>query len=260
MQYYNPENREPFRWAIVAVVIYAIILAVLMLTIHFTTMVADTTQEGILVEFGESDFGQGAEELAATDVSATPPVPQELQEEVPLEHDDRQEIAIEQQQTEKKSPETTQVEQPQESRDTVIVEERVVNQQALFPGRNQQSSATSQGDSTDQGNQGAESGGESGVSQGGGDGNTAVATLKDRSVVGSLPKPNYGADASGKVIIDITVDDAGRVKSATYRAQGSTTNNSQLVAAAREAALKAQFTTSDNFIQAGTITYIFKMN
>lgn len=47
---------------------------------------------------------------------------------------------------------------------------------------------------------------------------------------------------------------------AAYRSQGSTTNNSELVAAAVEAALKARFSESETIVQGGTITYIFRMN
>ncbi len=262
MHYYNPENKAPQRWAALAVVIYLLVLLLLMIFIRFTTFEEDPLSQGILVQFGETDFGEGEQELIATDVAATPPPPQRQEAEEQLLTDEREEVALEQQEV--KAPEkqeTEQTEQPIKQRDTVIVEERVVNKQALFPGRSSESTSTSQGESSDVGNQGAPSGGAEGAATGGGeDGDMPVAVLKDRSVVGVLPKPAYQANVSGRVVIDITVDDSGRVKSATYRAQGSTTNNSQLVSAAQEAALKARFTPSDNFIQGGTITYVFKMN
>lgn len=46
---------------------------------------------------------------------------------------------------------------------------------------------------------------------------------------------------TGKVIIDVTVDAAGRVTSAEFHAQGSTTSNATLVEAAKRAAMKARF-------------------
>lgn len=85
------------------------------------------------------------------------------------------------------------------------------------------------------------------------------AGLQGRGLVGSLPKPSYTADAAGKVVIEVVVDAAGKVTKATYRAQGSTTNNAVLVEAARQAALKARFAESSAFMQSGTITYIFTM-
>ncbi len=260
MHYYDPENREPRMWGVVSVVVYFATTALLMFTLSFSVQQTDEADQGILVQFGEDEDGLGQEELLATDVAATPPTPQQMEEEQLLT-DENQDIALETNEVKAKPQEDKpKIEESLEKRDTVV-EERVVNQNALFPGRKEQSTAKSQGESAGSGNQGAESGGESGAAQGGGDdGVESMAVLKDRSVVGSLPKPTYNSNLSGRVIIDITVDDSGRVKTASYRAEGSTTNNSQLIAAAQEAALKARFTPSDNFIQGGTITYIFKIN
>lgn len=262
MAYYNPENRKPQLWATIAVALYVASLAVLMAFVSFSQISTDPADQGILVDFGETIEGEGTEELTATDIASTPPPPQEESREEALETDPREDIAIEQKEVESPLEETVPPQEtPQEKPDTTIKEERVVNQNALFPGRGEQSPATSQGTTDGRGNQGSESGSVGGATQGSaGSGNEPTFELKGRSVVGSLPLPSYGANVSGRVIIDITVDDSGRVKSATFRAQGSTTNNSQLVAAAREAALKAQFTQSDNFIQGGSITYVFKMN
>ncbi len=264
MQYYNPEDKRPLRWALLAVVLYVVILATLMLLMRFSVAQTHPADEGILVDFGQTEMGEGEEELLATDVAATPPPPQSEESEEQLESDERNEVEIPEQENEPNKEPSPATEESTQQRDTVVVEQRTVNQQALFPGRKAESESSSQGTTEGAGNQGDESGAEGGATEGGGDGNQAVAVVKNRSVVGSLPTPAYRANASGKVIIDITVDDTGRVKSATYRAQGSTTNNSQLVAAAQEAALKARFTPNDNLtddaIQGGTITYIFKMN
>ncbi len=83
--------------------------------------------------------------------------------------------------------------------------------------------------------------------------------LQGRGLLGSLPKPAYTSNATGKVLIDVTVDGTGKVTKATYRAQGSTTNNAELVEAARQAALKARFTESESMAQGGTITYVFRL-
>ncbi len=262
MEYYNPENRDSIRWASLAVVLYVVLLTLLMFLVRFNHEVPESVEAGLLVEFGEDDAGQGDEELVATDVVATPPPPQVERVEESIETDDRAEVSLPVEKVEQSQEveQPQEIEQPVEQPDTVVEPKRVVNQKALFPGRKEVSTATSQGSTEGSGNQGAESGGESGGTEGGGEGDQSIVQLKDRSIVGILPKPAYGANAAGRVMIDITVDQTGRVKSATYRAQGSTTNNSQLVDAAQAAALKARFTPSDDFIQGGTITYIFKMN
>ena len=84
-------------------------------------------------------------------------------------------------------------------------------------------------------------------------------SLTGRSLIGALPIPSYRSNSEGRVVITITVDELGRVTSASP-ASSSTTNDAALVNAAREAALKARFTDSSEFLQSGTITYIFKMN
>ncbi len=262
MEYYDSNNRVPRRCGYIALGLYVVIIALLMFFTRFTYEVVIPPEEGILVEFGDSDMGFGEEELLATDITA--PAPPTAPEPTPDEIATDQESDVE---IDKPAQEVTVPKQPEVSdlqptpTDSVVVEQRTVNQQALFPGRKEESSSTSSGTSANTvGNQGAESGGDKGGTEGSGEGLTGYVELKNRSIVGELPKPNYNANAAGKVIIDITVDETGRVNSATYRAEGSTTNNSVLIAAAQAAALKARFTNSDDFIQAGTITYIFKLN
>ena len=84
--------------------------------------------------------------------------------------------------------------------------------------------------------------------------------LGGRGMVGSLPRPNFDINESGKVVVLITVDAAGVVKSATI-GQGTTTSNQQLRQAAKEAALKARFNAvSGNSLTPGKITYYFDSN
>lgn len=83
--------------------------------------------------------------------------------------------------------------------------------------------------------------------------------LQGRGLVGSLPKPRYTGNVSGKVVIRVTVDQTGRVTAATYEPKGSTTSHPDLVREATQAALQARFTESRSFVQGGTITYIFTL-
>lgn len=83
--------------------------------------------------------------------------------------------------------------------------------------------------------------------------------LKGRGLVGSLPKPAYPGTKSGKIVIRVTVGPKGDVTSAAFEPKGSTESDSELVAAAIAAALKARFTESRAAVQGGTITYVFRM-
>ncbi len=88
------------------------------------------------------------------------------------------------------------------------------------------------------------------------------AKLAGREVDGTLPRPSYPVQASGKVVVDIWVDQYGTVQKAVAGADGTTVTDKTLWQAARKAALGAHFNMSADApaMQKGTITYIFKLN
>ena len=82
-----------------------------------------------------------------------------------------------------------------------------------------------------------------------------------RSVNGTLPRPAYAVQASGKVVVEIWVDQYGSVQKAVAGAEGTTVSDKTLWQAARKAALGAHFNMSADApaLQKGTITYIFNL-
>ena len=162
-----------------------------------------------------------------------------------------------------KKPKKEQVQaKPQPKPQQPAEKPREVNRKALFPGRTEGSSSRSEGTGTGTGNQGDLAGTPEGSHEGTGtgtDGNSA--SLSGRSLVGGLPSPDYRAKDQGRVVIEIVVDQQGRVTSAAYRAKGSTTQNSVLVNAALKAARGARFNVDESapLSQTGTITYNFRM-
>ncbi len=254
MNYHDKQDENTSRlWGVVAMLLYFVVVVCALLFVNFSFKISPSHDEGILINFGVSETGTGRKDLAATDVVAPQPErPKVVERPTETLTDDRGDVAIPEPKAEVKPSPKEVVERP-----------RTVNQQALFPGRTEGSTATSQGSSTtpQRGNQGNLSGGAEGATDGTGEGLDGVAyNLAGRSIVGTLPKPDYSDNSSGKVVIDVVVNERGEVTTATYRAHGSTTNSSVLVNAARMAALKTRFSSSDNFQQGGTITYIFKMN
>ena len=82
-------------------------------------------------------------------------------------------------------------------------------------------------------------------------------SLSGRSLKGTLPQPSNSFNQEGRVIVEIRVNAAGNVVSATHK--GGTISDKQTIQLALDAARKAKFTESDHD-QIGTITYNFKFN
>lgn len=87
------------------------------------------------------------------------------------------------------------------------------------------------------------------------------AKVAGRSVNGTLPRPSYPVQASGKVVVEIYVDNYGSVQKAVAGVEGTTVTDKNLWQAARKAALGAHFNMSADApaMQKGTITYVFNL-
>jgi colicin import membrane protein len=93
---------------------------------------------------------------------------------------------------------------------------------------------------------------------GNGTGNGTSFSLAGRSAR-SLPKPNFPGNEAGVVVVEVTVNKFGKVTDALPGIKGSTTMDSELLEAARKAAISASFNSDANApaFQKGTITYHF---
>lgn len=229
MYYYDPDNRSPRRWAIVAAAVYGVLLAGSFAAVSFDfTPALEKPGDTILVDFTEP-------------VPEEPPRPPVQVAEEPRVHD-----------------EAAPVEQVAQAVGKDEVTE-TPNPKALFKmnrgGADEPDNA---------GNPRAREGEDKASGRGPGlnpDGLDQLDKgLQGRGLVGDLPRPSYPGGKSGKVVIRVTVDARGRVTGASYEPVGSTTDAPELVAAARQAALKARFTESRAAVQGGTITYVFTLN
>jgi TonB family protein len=82
-------------------------------------------------------------------------------------------------------------------------------------------------------------------------------SLAGRGIKGTLPQPLNTFRQEGKVVVQIRVNAAGQVVSATIK--GGDVSDKQTQQLALDAARKAKFTEGEHD-QIGTITYIFKLN
>jgi TonB family protein len=134
-----------------------------------------------------------------------------------------------------------------------------INRRALFPTASNDKKDTLAPQTADTPSDNLTAGHAQGNTRVGSTDGTPSARLSGRSVMGSLPLPEYSVQASGRVVVRIMVDKNGNVTSAVPGATGTTVTNRVLWEAAKEAALKAKFNTSSTISQEGTITYIITL-
>lgn len=289
-------NREPLtkerKQGLVISAVIHILLAILILLITFRVEVPEPTEEGLLVNFGFDETGEGLYEPAPEPVTPPPPPPSagdDGGEEALLTQDFEEAIEVKKQepspeelrkQAEARVAELKRREEAEAERRRIEVEtaERLKREEeqrrldqanaraknAFGNTGNTGTEGQSEGKAGGAGNQGTPTGtpGAPNYGPGGGTGNNRVSYDLGGRGAQSLPLPTYNIQAEGKVIVEVTVDKSGKVINAVAGRPGSTTLDATLLRIAREAAMKATFDKSSDAagIQKGTITYIFKLN
>ncbi len=209
-------------------------------------------EEGVEVNLGDSDFGLGNSPKPTTEASSY--APPAAQNQVATQQTEPS-VSLNATRNQGTITNPNAQEQPK-----VENKEPEINRNALFPGnRNKTSGDGSKGDSQGSGNKGNANGNpNSNNFSGNSSSGNGSFSLKGRSAV-SLPKPDYNSNQQGKIVIDIWVNQEGRVIRASGPAQGSTIVNSAMVEKAKNAALKARFNADSKAMeeQKGTITYVF---
>ena len=243
------------RGVIFTIAFHTVALVVLFL-FGFTTPLPLPEEEGIMIDFGDSDTGLGQVEPEKT-TNTVKPVEAPVQEESNMTQD-YEESATTVQET-KVSEEVVEevIEKVEE-----VEEVREVDPLALYQNTsdNNSNNSESEGIAGGDGNQGRPDGDpNSNQYTGNGTGNGGVGySLSGRKPKG-LPKPVYASNEQGIVVVKITVNREGKVISAISGVKGSTTLDSALLSAAKHAALTTKFNKklSAPTKQTGTITYHF---
>ena len=261
---------------IIGTIIFHIIIGMIFMFFGYSTPLPLPEEEGILINFGDSDEGFGEVEPSYSE-SAQQESVEERQESVAetttsptndgsITQDYEEAPAVKEQGKKEKTEETkTEIKPEPKKKETIEVkEEKKVNEQALFPGRNRNNpNSSSEGETQGEDNQGSTTGSVDSKNHAGGDSMGTSGTsfsLAGRNPE-SLPKPDYNYQIEGKVVVEITVDKYGSVTAAVSGVKGSTTLDANLLAAAKRAALKAKFDKKPDApaYQKGTITYFFKL-
>ncbi len=244
------------RGILFTIAFHAIALLILIFS-GFTTPLPLPEEEGIMIDFGDSDTGLGQVEPEQT--TQVKPVVTPVQEKSNMTQDYEESVATE---PEHKVVKENPVEEPKEIIEEKE-EEREVDPLALYQNNsddNNSNNSKSEGIVGGDGNQGRLDGDpNSNQYTGNGAGQGGVGySLSGRNPKG-LPKPAYTSNEQGIVVVKITVDRDGKVIAAISGAKGSTTMDSALLNAAKQAALNTKFDKKSTAPsrQTGTITYHF---
>ncbi len=253
-------NKEK-KIGLIGTILIQVLFFILLMILGFHTPLPLPEEEGILVNFGNTDTGKGDIEPETTKQEEPQPQVEQVNDDEALTQniDEAPEMKPETKKKKKKhknKPETEPVKEEKE-------EPRKVDPNVLFPPSNNNNNSNSQGIAGGKGNQGKANGSKnSGSYIGNGQGNSGISySLRGRRPKG-LPKPKYTGNDEGKVVVEITVDREGNVTSATPGVKGTTTTAPELWNAAKVAALKTKFDKNESApsIQQGTITYKFVLN
>jgi outer membrane biosynthesis protein TonB len=264
---------------IIGTLTFHTIILLLFVIFGFRTPLPLPAEQGILINFGDSETGEGAEEPRYNEerIQETPPPPVEevspqtsAEESVMTQEHEEAPVMASSKKTEKKKEEK----KPEDPKPVVkktetkpeekkVEEKPTVDPRAMYRGKktdtqNQSSEGVTQGE----GNQGSPTGSEDatnrslGLSGGGG----IQADLTGRNPV-HLQTPEFDIQKEGIVIVEIQVNRSGKVVSAVPGVKGSTTLDSYLLGVAKRAALASSFDNKPEaqYIQTGTIKYIFKL-
>lgn len=241
MEYYDPIDHSPKRYA---AVITIVVLALLSLIVSYITIDIEPYEDHLTyveIEYVE----QEAEEQPQ-------PEPQPAKVDMPK--------------IENPKPQPTQAyenEAKDNTRNQTSGQEekmQTVNQQALF----KPTSGVQPDEEVVHGNKLAPEG-ESESHKGEGTGLNVIGDvnfdggLQGRGVVAGYPRPS-GNNAQGKVVVAVVVDSEGNVIEAYVRAQGTTTSDATLRQNAVKAAKRTKFKPdASRMTQSGTITYNYKI-
>ncbi len=248
------KKTERHIWAAVGTFLFMLLVFLLLWLIRLSAVVPEQ-EEGIELAFVEEMPDTGGYPSDAPNPSPVPedapaapaaPAVSQPTPATPPEHivSEEETLAIERARKEKEEREAAERARKQKEAEAIA---KANAMSSLFgnTGNNAQTGSGSQG------------AGQKGNPVGHGSSGGNSWNLSGRGIKGTLPKPANTFNQEGRVIIEIRVNAAGNVISATIK--GGTISDKQTIQLALDAARKAKFTEGDHD-QIGTITYNFKFN
>jgi len=243
--------KEKRNKSILSTIVFLAMVWVILLFFGFSTPLPLPEEEGIMIDFGNTETGMGIEEPQKTQKKETQTT-EKTEESNLTQNYEKSVVTVPQKEKRKKEKKETEK----------TKEERKVDKEALFNSEDfsDNTNSSSEGNAGGTGNQGAENGDPNSNSYNGtGTGNKGIGYSLAGRKAKALPKPSYNSNDQGTIVLNIIVDKNGNVISATYKPKGSTTVASALLDAAKRAAMNTKFDKKENAPskQKGTITYHF---
>lgn len=273
---------------IIGTILFHAFLLIILYILGFTTPLPLPPEEGILVNFGEEVTGFGDIEPEQNDgfkeadkdmepiedFQSNEGYNTQNNEEAPEVNTGKKELLTEKEKEKEKQriEEIERIkkkeieEQQRRDREEKEKKQKEINKMvanAFSKGKNSDVESSSEGITKGDGNQGNESGSIHSDNytniNSQGDGGISYSLTGRNPLI--LPKPEYNYQVEGKVVVEVTVNQNGKVTQAVPGVKNSTTLDDNLLKAAKEAALNAVFDVKTNApaFQKGTITYLFKL-
>ena len=246
--------------ASVGTVLFMLLIFLLLWFIYLTAVVPEE-EEGVEVAFGEvAEAGGYMSEQSEAVPMPSPEEAAPIQPVAPTEEEhitsiDEESLALQEAKKKREAEEKARQEADRKAREAAEAERKAKEAEAIAKANalgslfGQSGNTAGSGDSQGKGQKGNP------VGHGSVGGNSW--TLSGRGIKGTLPQPSNDFKQEGRVVVQIRVNAAGQVVSATIT--GGDVSDKQTQQLALDAARKAMFTEGDHD-QIGTITYIFKLN
>lgn len=220
---------------------------------------------GMEVNLGYSDVGMGDRQEMNPMAEPIEPVEAsepDFEEETVLTQADEEAPALPKV-TPKPKPQPTVKPVPNkpEAQEQVREEKREpeLNPLALYPGKRKGTDNSSQGETSQPGDQGKPTGDVNAKGYEGNGGSGGISFSLNGRTLTSLVKPSYNSEEEGVVVVRIWVNPAGAVTRAQAGVKGTTTFDQKLWRTAENAAKQSRFAPKDSAPseQVGTISYRF---
>jgi len=247
--------------ATVGTILFMVLVFLLLWFLRLWAVVPEQ-EEGIeIMAYGEVEEAGGYMSEQSESVpmpspeAATPVQPSSPAEEEHLTTDDPEALALADAKKKREAEEKARLEAERKAREAAEAERKAKEAEAIAKANQMGSLFGNTGNDTGSGD--SKGGGQKGNPVGHGSAGGNEWSLSGRGIKGTFPQPANTFNQEGRVIIEIRVNAAGNVVSATIK--GGNISDKQTQQLALEAARKAKFTEGEHD-QIGTITYNFKFN